>query len=156
MGVALFAEVAGGSAKAFFDGAVLAFEGAADAAELGAGVVGEGAIGFDLAAEAVEERGEGRADDGVEEVGGEGFDGGPVVAGGVGCGVEEGAPGGDALGYGEEREDLEGFEGGAFDAGFVEEEGRVEEAVEGEAAAGGEEGAELGGALVLLVEPGAV
>ena len=49
---------ASGAAEAGFDGAVLAFHGAADAAELGAGVVGEGAVGLDLAAQGAEERGE--------------------------------------------------------------------------------------------------
>ena len=56
-------------------------------------------------------------------------------------GVDEGAPGGDALDYGEEGEDFDAFEGGAVDAGFVEEGGGVEEAVEVEAAAASEHGA---------------
>ena len=65
-------------------------------------------------------------------------------------------PGGDALGDGDEVADFETFEGCTFDAGFVEQEGGVEETVEVEGAAGGEEGAHLGGALVLLVDPGEV
>ena len=40
-GGAFFAEGAGGAAEAGLDGAVLGFHGAADAAEFGAGVVGE-------------------------------------------------------------------------------------------------------------------
>ena len=81
---------------------------------------------------------------------------GPVVASRVGRRVEEIAPGGDALDDVEEVEDLEGFKGRAFDAGFVEERGGVEEAAEAEAAAAGEHGADLGRALLLLVDPGEV
>ena len=58
--------------------------------------------------------------------------------------------------YVEQVKDFEGLEGGAFDAGFFEEGGGVEEAREAEAAAAGEHGADLGGALLLLVDPGEV
>ncbi len=92
----------------------------------------------------------------VEERRGEFGDAGPLVAGGVGRWVEEVAPGGDALDDGEEVADLGGFECGAFDAGFVEQERGIEEAVELEASAAGEHGADLGGALLLLVDPGEV
>ena len=50
LGAAAFAEAAERFAEALFDGAVLAFHGAADAAELGGGIVVEGAVGFDFAA----------------------------------------------------------------------------------------------------------
>jgi len=49
--------------------------------------------------------------------------------------------------------DGERFEGGAFEAGLVEQSGWVEEAVEVEGAAVGEEGADFGGALLLGVDP---
>ena len=82
------------------------FHGAADAAELGAGVVGQRAVGLDLAAQGAEQRGEIVG----EEIGGEGgiaglheVAGWPAVAGG-----EEGAPGGDALDDVEEGEDFGG------------------------------------------------
>ena len=70
--------------------------------------------------------------------------------------IDEVAPCGDALDDSEEIADLGGFKSGAVDAGFVEEGGGVEEAVEVEAAAAGEHGAQLGGALLLLVDPGEV
>ena len=54
---AAFAQAAQGFAKALFDGAVLAFHGAADAAKLGGGVVVEAAVGLDLAAQQAEEWG---------------------------------------------------------------------------------------------------
>ena len=44
---------------------------------------------------------------------------------------------------------LDDLKGRALKAGFVEEVGGVEEAVEVEAASAGEEGADLGGALLL-------
>ena len=46
-----------GLAEAVFDGAMLALHGAADAAEFGGGVVAEGAVGLDFAAEEAEEGG---------------------------------------------------------------------------------------------------
>ena len=46
------------------------------------------------------------------------------------------------------------FERRAVEARLVEQAGGVEEAVEVEAAAAGEEGAHLGGALLLGVDPG--
>ena len=53
-------------------------------------------------------------------------------------------------------EDFEGLERGPFDAGFFEEGGGIEEAREAEAAATGEHGANLAGALLLLVDPGEI
>ena len=143
-------EGADGAAEARFDGAVLRFHGAADAAEFGAGVVRERAVGVDFAAERAEERGEVVG----EEVGGEGVEryaevgGAHAVAGG-----EQVAPGGDAFDDFEQGEDLEGFEGGAGDAGFVEEGCGVEEAVEVEGPASLEEGAHLERALLLRGDP---
>ena len=67
--------------------------------------------------------------------------------------VDEVAPGGDAFDDGKEIADLGGFQGSAVDACLIEEDGGVEEAVELEAAAAGEHGAEFGGALLLLVDP---
>ncbi len=60
LGAAPFAEAAQGLAEALFDGAVLAFHGAANAAEFGGGVVVEAAVGFDLAAQIDGEAGRGR------------------------------------------------------------------------------------------------
>ena len=57
---------------------------------------------------------------------------------------------------GEEVADLGGFEGGSIDAGLVEENGRVEEAAELEAAPAGEHCPHLGGTLLLLIDPGKV
>ena len=152
LGAAAFAQAAQGFAEALFDGAVLAFHRAADAAEFGGGVVVEAAVGFDLAAQKAEEWSEVV----VEERRGEVGDAGPLVAGAVGRRVDEVAPCGDAFDDGEEVADLGGFEGGTVDAGLVEEDGGVEEAAELEAAAAGEHGAHLGGALLLLVDPGEV
>ena len=153
LGAAAFAEAAEGFAEALFDGAVLAFHGAADAAEFGGGVVVEAAVGFDLAAEQAEERGEVV----VGGAGGERGDAGPVVAGAARV------AGSMRLRHAATRSTTVrrsrisvAFEGGAVDAGFVEEDGGVEEAVELEAAAAGEHGAHLGGALLLLVDPGEV
>ena len=151
LGGPVFAQAGGGAAEGGFDGAVLRLHGAADAAELGAGFVGEGAVGFDFAAQEAEERGEVVG----EERLGEGADGGAEAACGFG-GEDEGAPGGDTLGDGEQREDFEGVEGGAGDACLVEERGGVEEAVEVEGTAAREEGAELGGAGLLGGDPGEV
>ena len=77
-------------------------------------------------------------------------------AAGAGGGEQEGAPGSDALGEGEDVEDVEGFEGGAFEAGLVEEVSGVEEAVELEGASADEQGADLGGALLLVIDPGEI
>jgi len=75
LGAAAFAEAAERFAEALFDGAVLAFHGAADAAKFGGGVVGEAAVGFDFAAQLAEEWGEVV----VEERGGERGDAGPLI-----------------------------------------------------------------------------
>ena len=123
---AAFAKFAQRFAKALFDGAVLALHRAADAAEFVGGVVVEAAVGFDLAAQETQERGEVVVEERRRELG----DAGPVVAACVWWRVDEVAPGGDALDDGEEVEDFEGFKRGAFDAGLVEQDGGVEEAVE--------------------------
>ncbi len=141
-----------GLAEALFDGAVLALHGAADAAKFGGGVVVERAVGFDLAAQHTEER----CEVVVEQRCGERGDcraSRSACCREAGSGVDEVAPCGDALDYGEEVADLRGFESGAVDAGFVEQRRGVEEAVELEAAAAREHGAHLGGALLLLVDP---
>ena len=95
-----------------------------------------------------------------DERGGELGDGGAKIAGPrwrfSGAGGEKVAPGGDAFDDVEEGEDFEGFEGGAGDAGLIEKGRRIEEAVEIEAAAAGEEGAKLGGAGLLGGDPGEV
>ena len=152
LGAAAFAEAAQGLAKALFDGAVLALHGAANAAEFGGGVVVEAAVGFDLPAQ-------------IDVGAGRGRDRGVVMkvrrcrAIRSACcwgRVDEVAPCGDAFDDGEEVADLGGFQGGAVDAGLIEEDGGVEEAVELEAAAAGEHGAQFGGALLLLVDPGEI
>lgn len=156
LGAAFFAERACGTAERGFDGSVLVLHGAADAAEFGTGVVGEGAIGFDFAAEGAEERGEVVGKEVLRE-GEDGWAKGDRCLAVAGfAGEEEVAPGGDALGYFEECEDFEGFEGGAADAGFFKKRAGVEEPVEAEGAAAGEEGAELGGAGELGGDPGEV
>ncbi len=50
-------------------------------------------------------------------------------------------------------EDLERFQRRAVDPSFLEQYGGIEEAVEAEAAPSGEHGADLGGPLLLLVDP---
>ena len=92
----------------------------------------------------------------IAERHGEFGDGRPVVVGGVGRWVEEVAPGGDALDYCEEVTDLGGFECGSLNAGFLKQERGIEEAVKLEASAAAEHGADLRGALMLLVDPGEV
>jgi len=83
-------------------------------------------------------------------------DAGPVVTSGVGRGIKEIAPGSYVFDDVEQVEDLEGFEGGAVDAGFFEEIGGIEEAGEAETTASGEHGPNLSGALLLLVDPGKI
>jgi len=115
----------------------------------GAGVVGEGAIGLDLAAQHAEEVGEIVAEQALRE----GDDAGPVAlsfGGGVG---EEVAPGGYALHDFEEIADFEAFERGSFDTTLFEQRRGVEEAVEVEAAAAREEAPPLVGALLLGFDP---
>jgi len=80
-------------------------------------------------------------------------DAGPVVADGARWWIDEIAPAGDVLYDIQEMEDLEGFERGAFDAGFVEQDGGIEEPIEGEASAAGEHDSYLGGALLLQLDP---
>ena len=146
------AEASQGCAKAVFDVALLALHLAADAAQVGGSVVAEGAIGFDLSGEGGEQRREVL----LTQRRGESFDGGPVA-------VERGrrreqqiAPGFEAFDDDEQRQDFSGFECCAFDAGLVEQRRGVEEAVEFDGAAGGDKETDFGGALVLLIEPGAV
>jgi hypothetical protein len=136
-------------AETLFDRAMLAFHGAADAAEFGRCVVVEAAIGFNLATQEAEERGQIV----VEERGRELGDTGPVVAVTVGRRGDEVAPCGDAFDDGEKVAYLVRFKGGTVDASFVEEWGGIEEATELEAATAGKHGAQLGGALLLLVDP---
>ena len=93
----------------------------------------------------------------MDEAGGECGDGGADLDGAFAVADDdEVAPGGDAFDDVEERKDFEGFKGGAGDAGFIEKRGGIEEAVEVEAAAAGEEGAKLGGAGLLGGDPGEV
>ena len=92
----------------------------------------------------------------VEEWGRELVDAGPLVAGTAGWWVDQIAPGGDALDDGEKVADLGGFKGSAVDAGLVEEGGRIEDAAKLKAAPAGEHGAQLRGALLLLVDPSKV
>ena len=75
--------------------------------------------------------------------------GGPVVVSGIWGRVEKVAPGGDAFDDGKEVADIGGFKRSAFDAGFLKQEGGIEETVELKAAAAGEHGADLSSALVL-------
>ena len=55
LGAAAFAQAAQRFAKAFFNGAVLAFHRTADAPQLGRGIVVEAAVGFDLSAQKAKE-----------------------------------------------------------------------------------------------------
>ena len=113
-------------AEALLDDAVLAREGAADARELGRGVVGEGAVGLDLAAERAQQV----AEVVLEQRSGEGFDAGQWSLRSSGGVSDELAPGLDALGVREQREEFGGFERGALDAGLIEQIGGVEQAAE--------------------------
>jgi hypothetical protein len=70
--------------------------------------------------------------------------------------VDEIAPCGDPFDDGKEVADLCGFECGSLDPGFVEKDGRIEEAAELEAAAADEHGSYLGRTLLLLIDPGKV
>ncbi len=152
LGAAAFAEAAEGFAEALFDGAVLALHGAADAAELGGGVVVEAAVGFDFAAQQAEERGEVV----VEQRGGECGDAGPVVACAVGGGsmrLRHAATRSTTVRR--SRISMASRAAPSMRA-LSRRSGGVEEAVEVEAAAAGEHGAHLGGALLLLVDPGEV
>ena len=83
-------------------------------------------------------------------------DAGPLMTDAVGRSVDEVAPRSNAFEHGEQVSDLGRFEGGSIDSGLVEQEGRIEEAVELEAAAAGEHGAQFGSALLLLVDPGEI
>ena len=145
-------ERAKGTAEGVLDGAMLALEGAADAGELGTGVVGEAAVRLDLALQGVEERGKVGVEDGLRERG----DGRPAGGDGVGRFGSEDAPGFGDLGEGEEVEEVEGFKGGAGDAGLGEEIFGVEDAGEAEERAAGDEVADLVDAVVLEGDPGEV
>jgi hypothetical protein len=128
---------------------MLAFHGATDAAKFGGGVVIEAAVGFNLAAQKAEERGQIV----VEERGRKLSDARPLVTRAVGRRGDEVAPGGDAFDDGEEVAYLVRFKGGPVDAGSVEEWGGIKEAAELEATTAGEHGPQLRSALLLLVDP---
>ena len=92
----------------------------------------------------------------IKQWSGERCDAGPLVASAIGWWVNEIAPRCDPLDHSEEISDLGGFQCGAFDASFVEEHGGIEQTTKLEAASAREHGAQLGGALLLLVDPGEV
>jgi hypothetical protein len=150
LSAAAFRERAERFAEALFNGAMLAFHCAANAAKFVRGVVVERAIGFDFAAEKAQEGGEIV----MQEWRGEFGDARPVVSGGAGGWIQEIAPGGYLFDYVEKMEDFEGFQSRAFNASFFEEAGGVEETCEAKAAAAGEHSADLGGPLLLLINPG--
>ena len=113
----------------------LLFHFAADAVEMGAGGIEDGAVGGDFTFEDFEERIE--VADGVGAAGekGEAFAGGGEEGFGVGGAVEKV----------EDVEEFAGFESGAFDAEFVDGLGDVGEAVEVDANRGAGTGALDGG-----------
>ncbi len=158
LGAAAFGKAAQSGAKAFLNGALLALHFAADAAEFRGGVVGEGAVGEDLFAQRY---GEGTQLDG-EEILGKGGELGDAVTGGFGRGADEVGPRGDFFGERDEGTNLFGFEGDAFDAGFGEEIGGIEEGTgDGNLSAGATEGvageeAHFSDESVLARDPGAV
>jgi hypothetical protein len=146
---AAFAEATQRPAEALFDSAVLALHGAADAAQLGGGVVAEAAVGLDLAAQHEKQRGEVVVEQGRRQSGNPG----PLITRTVRWRIDKVAPCGDALYDGEEVADLGGLEGRTIDARLIEQECGIEEAMELEASPAGEHGAHLRGALLLLVDP---
>ena len=127
---------------------MLALQRAPDAAQLVRGIVGERAIGLDFSAQRFQQRcevvrGQWRGKRG---------DAGPVAVASR-IGLEQRAPGRQPLDEGEQRIDLDAFERRTIDSRFVEQTARIEQAVEVERAAAGEEVANLRGALLLHVDP---
>src|SRR5579883_2750172 len=146
---AAFGETAEVATQRLLDEAFLLFDVAADAGELGRGLVVEGAVGLDLIAEGAEDIGE------VLDGGGESRNGGPRFHGG-GRAEHDLAPLGGAVDDEKDVADLGGFKRSAGDAGLVEERGDVEEAGEFKASANAAELADFLGELVLALDPGAV
>jgi hypothetical protein len=124
---AAFRELAQGGAQRVFDSPLLALGLAADAAEFCGGVVCEGAVGEHLAAQAFCEWAEVGGEHGV----GEGVElGKPSGERGRGL-AKDGGPAADLVGKIEDGPDFFKLECGAFEAGFGECVGRVEERAEG-------------------------
>ena len=135
-------------AQALLNDAMLALQRPPDAAQFVRGVVGERAIGLDLAAQGFQQRrevvrGQWR---------GKRRDAGPVAIT-PGIGLQQRAPGRRALNHGQQRIDLRAFKGDAFEPCLVQQVRRIEQAVEVERAAAGEEVANLRGAPLLDVDP---
>ena len=127
---------------------MLALQRAPDAAQLVRGVVGERAIGLDFSAQGFQQRREIVR----SQRRGKRGDAGPVaVASRVG--LQQRAPGRYVLNHGQQRKDLRAFECRTIDSRLVEQTARIEQAVEVERAAAGEEVANLRGALLLHVDP---
>ena len=117
----------------------LLFDFAADAGEFGRGFVVESAVGKDFVAEGAEEIGE------VGDLIGELANLAPFGAHGGGRAQGDLAPFGGAVNDEDDVANLGGFEGGAGDAGFLDERGDLDQAGEIEAAADAAEFADFGG-----------
>ena len=143
-------ELAQGGAEGFFDGALLALLLAADAAEFGRGVVGEGAVGLDFALDGFGERLRVKMPASAAE---SSERPGSFPARRAGGRLEQGLPGGDVVGEAGDGLELGGFEGCAGDLRFGGELGGIEEAAEGDGDLFGEKEAEFGGELMLASDP---
>jgi hypothetical protein len=127
---------------------VLLGERAADAGELGRGVVAQATVGLDLAAERAQQVGEVVR----QQRRGEREQRRPLRADTFGREQDGLPPGLDALGMLDDGAQLQGFERGAFYAGAVEQVGDIEDPAEVEAATG-DNLLHLGCALLLSVDP---
>lgn len=153
LGGAAVGVAAESGAEALFDGALLAFHFAANAAQVAGGVVGEGAVGKDFVVEGIRKRAEAGGEQRLGERG-ELRDAGWV--GGCGRSVDEVGPRGDFVGKADEGEDFRRFEGHAVDAGSGKKVGGVKEgAGDGDGSRRREE-AHLSDECVLAGDPGAV
>src|ERR1700678_1827880 len=152
LGAAAFAQATQRFAETLFNRPVLPFHRSANTAKLRGGIVVQASVRFDLAAQEAEERSEVV----IEKRRRKSMDAGPFVASAVGWWIDQIAPGSDTLDDIEQVADLGGFESRPIDTSLVEEDSRVEDAAKLEAAAAGEHGAQFGGALLLLVDPGEV
>ena len=98
---------------------------AADAAEFGRGVVGEGAVGLNFALDSFGERAQGLC-----EIGGEFGETGQFADEARGRRLQEGLPRGDVVGEARDGLQFGSFKGGVWDAGFGGELCGIEEAAE--------------------------
>ena len=124
---AVAGELAQRGAEAFFNEALLALLIAADAAELGRCIVGEGAVGLDFALDGFGERAEAGG-----ERGGERGEAGELAGEARGGRLEQRLPGGYVVGQAGDGLEFVGFKGCAGDLRLGGELRGVEEAAEGD------------------------